>query len=107
LHNWLPLAERGRGQGLVWFCGKLMGGLTPFLWTLLVVGSGVMPALFGWRIAFCLFGLIGVAWCVLFACWFRNHPEDKPSVNAAELALIHHGNADTTRRTAACRGGGS
>jgi len=31
LHNWLPLEERGRGQGLVWFWGKLMGGLTPFL----------------------------------------------------------------------------
>jgi MFS family permease len=89
LHNWLPLDERGRGQGLVWFCGKLMGGLTPFLWTVLVVGTGVTPALFGWRGAFCVFGFIGVAWCLFFARWFRDRPEEKSEVNAAELELIH------------------
>jgi MFS transporter, ACS family, glucarate transporter len=93
LHNWLPLHERGRGQGMVWFCGKLMGGLTPFLWTLLVVGTSVTPALFGWHAAFCLFGLIGVFWCVLFTRWFRNRPEEKPEVNAAELAIIRSGGA--------------
>lgn len=91
LHNWLPLGERGRGQGFVWFCGKLMGGVTPFLWTLLVVGTGVTPALIGWRGAFCLFGVVGVVWCVLFARWFRDRPEQKPEVNAAELALIRGG----------------
>lgn len=89
LHNWLPLEERGRGQGLVWFAGKLMGGLTPFLWTLLVVGTSVTPALFGWRSAFCIFGFIGALWCFLFARWFRDKPEQKPAVNAAELELIH------------------
>jgi MFS family permease len=89
LHNWLPLDERGRGQGLVWSCGKLMGGLTPLLWTLLVVGTGLTPGLLGWRGAFCVFGIIGLAWCVLFARWFRDRPEEKPAVNAAELALIH------------------
>lgn len=91
LHNWLPLNERGRGQGFVWFCGKLMGGITPFLWTVLVVGTGVTPALFGWRGAFCLFGIIGVIWCIVFYKWFRNHPEEKTGVNAAELELIRKG----------------
>lgn len=95
LHNWLPVTERGRGQGMVWFCGKLMGGLTPLLWTLLVVGTGMMPALLSWRNAFCLFGLLGVTWCVFFARWFRNHPEEKTEVNAAELELIRQGNTDT------------
>jgi MFS family permease len=89
LHNWLPLQERGRGQGMVWFCGKLMGGLTPFLWTLLVVGTGVTPALFGWRTAFCLFGLVGVIWCITFSRRFRDQPEQHPAVNAAELEYIH------------------
>ena len=93
LHNWLPLHERGRGQGLVWFCGKLMGGLTPFLWTLLVVGTSVTPALFQWRGAFCVFGFIGVAWCVLFARWFRDRPEEKAAVNPAEIELIHRNRA--------------
>lgn len=97
LHNWLPLQERGRGQGYVWSCGKLMGGLTPFLWTLLVVGiaferTGQEPYItptIGWRTAFCLFGVIGVVWCLLFAKRFRDQPEQHPGVNAAELELIH------------------
>ena len=93
LHNWLPLDERGRGQGKIWFCGKLMGGLTPFLWTVLVVGTSATPALIGWRGAFCLFGFVGLAWCMSFAKWFRDRPEEKPEVNAAELALIRDGNA--------------
>lgn len=93
LHNWLPLQERGRGQGTVWFCGKLMGGLTPFIWTLLVAGTSLTPALLNWRGAFCLFGCIGLIWCVLFARWFRNRPEEKPEVNAAELALIRRDTA--------------
>lgn len=91
LHNWLPVSERGRGQGIVWFCGKLMGGLTPFLWTLLVVGTTVTPALFSWRTAFCIFGVLGIVWTVLFSRWFRNRPEEKPEVNAAELDLIRSG----------------
>lgn len=90
LHNWLPLDERGRGQGLVWFCGKLMGGFTPFLWTLLVTTTSATPALLGWRGAFCVFGLVGVAWCLLFSRWFRDKPEDNPEVNTAELTLINH-----------------
>ncbi len=32
LHNWLPVTERGFGQGAVWMCGRLMGGLTPLIW---------------------------------------------------------------------------
>lgn len=95
LHNWLPLQERGRGQGLVWFCGKLMGGITPFLWTVLVAGTAATPALLGWRGAFCVFGVIGVAWCVFFARWFRNRPEEHRRVGAAELSLIQTGRAGT------------
>jgi MFS family permease len=94
LHNWLPVEERGRGQGLVWFCGKLMGGLTSFLWTLIVVGTSATPALLNWRGAFCAFGLIGMLWCVLFARWFRDQPVERPDVNAAELALIHGDRAE-------------
>jgi len=37
---------------------------------------------------FLLFGLLGIGWAALFYRWFRNHPKDHPSVNAAELAHI-------------------
>src|SRR5437868_1585759 len=72
LHNWFPISERGMAQGYVWMSGRLMGGLTPLVWMLLVETLGL-----SWRAAFVLFGLIGVAWCVAFAGWFRNRPEEK------------------------------
>ena len=102
LHNWFPLTERGFAQGTVWMCGRLMGGLTPLIWMVLVEGvrnpwaaasdaasepwlPSILPH---WRASFWFFGFVGVVWCVFFALWFRNRPEEKSSVNAAELARI-------------------
>jgi MFS family permease len=103
LHNWFPFQERGFAQGTVWMSARLMGGLTPLVWALLVEGisyehslpsgevrvvslwpGGLLP----WRATFWVFGAIGILWCILFVLWFRDRPEKKPSVNAAELALI-------------------
>jgi len=109
LHNWFPFTERGFAQGAVWMAGRLMGGLTPLLWLLVVEGiywthTGADGAesqkpLFGpvlhWRATFFLFGILGIAWCLLFSRWFRNRPEKNPSVNTAELALIQAGRSDT------------
>ena len=86
LHNWFPLRQRGTAQGALWMSGRLMGGLTPLVWMLLVwVFHGY------WRAAFWCFGGLGVCWTVLFALWFKNRPEEKDSVNEAELALIRSG----------------
>jgi MFS family permease len=89
LHNWFPFPERGFAQGTVWMSGRLMGGLTPLVWLLLVVVIGL-----SWRTTFWMFGGLGLAWCACFALWFRNRPEEKPGVNAAELHLIQAGRAD-------------
>ncbi len=88
LHNWFPYHERGFTQGMVWMSGRLMGGLTPLIWGLLVAGTSFSTPLLNWRGAFWLFGAIGLAWCVLFAIWFRNTPGEKRTVNKAELQLI-------------------
>jgi nitrate/nitrite transporter NarK len=84
LHHWLPFGERGFGQGMVWMSGRLAGGLTPL----------AVLALFQvleWRHTFWVFGVLGLAWCALFYLWFRDRPEQKASVNAAELSLIRSG----------------
>jgi MFS family permease len=108
LHNWFPFHERGMAQGMVWMCGRFMGGLTPFVWLVLVEGvswerpldNGVVEtvvfssALIEWRSTFLLFGCLGIVWCILFALWFRNRPEQKSSVNAAELELIRRGSTE-------------
>jgi MFS family permease len=102
LHNWFPLRERGFAQGAVWMSARLMGGLTPLVWLILVEWisathpesrerSGIFssdPA-HRWRMAFWVFGGLGLLWCLLFARWFRNRPEEKSSVSASELQLIH------------------
>jgi ACS family glucarate transporter-like MFS transporter len=93
LHNWFPVTERGRAQGFVWMSGRLMGGLTPLIWTLLVSGTAYTVPLINWRMAFLLFGLLGVVWCIVFAFTFRNRPDEHPKVNEAERELIasnHH-----------------
>jgi MFS family permease len=85
LHNWMPRANWEIAQSLVWMSGRLMGGLTPLFWALLVQGTG-------WRGAFVLFGVVGVCWCLAFATLFRNRPSEHPGVNEAERALIEiHG----------------
>ncbi len=88
IHNWFPPQHWEAAQGCVWMSARLAGGVTPLVWGILVAGTGSTPALVHWRVAFLLFGLTGVAWCVLFGSWFRNRPEEHPAVNAAELALI-------------------
>jgi MFS family permease len=90
LHNWFPFRQRGLAQGSVWMAGRLMGGLTPLIWAVLVIRLEVLT----WREAFWLFGALGVGWCVAFAWWFRNRPEQVPGVNEAELHLIRAGRTD-------------
>jgi MFS family permease len=88
--NWFPFGERGSAQGAVWMAGRLAGGLSPLAFTALI-STTITPsgeAVTEWRHIFWVFGGIGVVWCVFFWWWFRDRPQDHPSVNAAELALI-------------------
>ena len=84
LYNWFPLKERARASGTVWMSARVMGGLTPIIMTVLLVGLGMY-----WRAILLLFGAVGVLWCIAFGIWFRNHPEEKASCNEAERQLIH------------------
>ncbi|HEV3146798.1 MAG TPA: MFS transporter [Gemmataceae bacterium] len=83
LYNWFPLRERGRASGAVWMTARLMGGLTPLVMTMLVADLHLH-----WRGLFLVFGFAGVVWAIAFGFWFRNKPEEHPSVNEAERQLI-------------------
>jgi MFS family permease len=93
LHNWFPLTERARAQGVLWMSGRLMGGLTPLVWFILVEILALQ-----WRATFFIFGALGVGWCVAFSLWFRNRPEEHPAVNAAERQLIAEGSGQATAK---------
>ena len=81
LATWLPRSERTRAQGLLWMAARWGGAFTPLLvvWVLQYVN---------WRVAFVLFGLLGIVWAVFFYRWYRDDPREHPAVNAAELALM-------------------
>jgi MFS family permease len=82
--DWVPLAERGSAQGLMWTSSRVGGALTPFL-------LGPLIGLLGWRLPFGALAGLGVLWGVAFWLWFRNRPHEMPQVNAAELELIRAG----------------
>ncbi len=84
LKTWLPADERVRAQGIVWLSARWGGAFTP----LLVV---VILNYVSWRVAFGMFGALGVAWAYFFRRWYRDNPRDNPQVNAAELARIGPG----------------
>jgi MFS family permease len=85
LHNWFPRNQRAFSQGMVWMCGRFMGGLTPLVWLTLVDQGRV-----SWRSAFWTFGVLGLIWCIVFSWRFYDRPEQDPSTNDAERSLIGH-----------------
>lgn len=80
-NRWLPAAERPAAQGIMWMSARLGGAFTPLL---------VFACLqfVSWRLAFLLFGLLGVVWAAIFFWWYRDDPRRHPAVNAAEAALL-------------------
>jgi MFS transporter, ACS family, glucarate transporter len=85
--NWSPAAEQGRGLS-VGFIGLATGSAlaAPLVFTMLEFQS--------WRWTFVEFGLLGAIWCAVWHRWFRDRPEDHPSVNEAELRLIRADEAE-------------
>lgn len=88
IHNWFPVERWETAQGMVWMSGRLAGGITPFLWAILVAGTPTAQPLMHWRGAFFVFGAIGLVWCAAFAILFRNRPDQHPAVNDEEARLI-------------------
>lgn len=78
---WLPSSERTRAQSLLWLAARWGGAFTPA-----IVAAVLM--FINWRWTFALFGAVGVVWAVAFYRWFRDRPQEHPSVNASELALM-------------------
>jgi ACS family glucarate transporter-like MFS transporter len=79
--DWLPAGERGLGMGVS------IGGIG--------IGAAITPPIvawmmvnFGWQSAFYASGLAGIVIALLWGWYARDRPENHPSVNPGELALI-------------------
>lgn len=79
--RWLPQSERGNAHGMMFLGSRLGGALAPpvVVWA---------TALFGWRAAFFVCGVIGLLWAAVWWGWFRDAPEEHPSVSPDELRTI-------------------
>jgi ACS family glucarate transporter-like MFS transporter len=84
LSRWFPLRERGTAHGVIFMGSRLGGAITPLL-------VGPIIAIAGWRQAFWIFGLLGVAWCGFWWKWFRDDPAQHPDVSREELRAIQEG----------------
>jgi MFS transporter, ACS family, glucarate transporter len=91
LSRWLLPGERGFAQGITHAGSRLGAALTPPLVVLLIVN-------YGWRSAFFIFGIFGIAWAAIWFAWYRDTPEQHASVNAAELDLIHNATGGPRQR---------
>lgn len=82
--RWFPDSERGRAQGVLLAASSIGGAIAPLL-------SAVLIKEIGWRWTFVVFGALGAVWAAGFWWWFRDDPQEHPSVNDAEVAHIGRG----------------
>jgi ACS family glucarate transporter-like MFS transporter len=87
IYSWVPRQERGAAQGLL-FIGSRLGAA----FGLSVVSFAI--AAIGWRGAFGLLAVVGLVLAAWWIVWFRNTPQEKTSVSAAELAYIQAGSTE-------------
>jgi sugar phosphate permease len=94
LSRWMRPTERGFAQGVTHAGSRLGAALTPLLLAGFTVfglrWSGLIP-MYGWRVAFLIFGLLGVAWAATWFLYYRDTPQEHNSVNQAERDLIGSG----------------
>lgn len=82
--SWIPTRERGLANGII-FAGVGVGaGIAPPLITFVMLS-------YGWRWAFWLCALVGLAVCGLWMLLVRNSPAEYKHIGAAELAYINAG----------------
>jgi sugar phosphate permease len=81
LSRWMLPTERGFAQGATHAGSRLGGAITPALVVLIIVR-------YGWRAAFVCCGLLGLIWAAAWFWYYRDTPDDHPSVNAEERELI-------------------
>jgi MFS family permease len=80
--DWLPPTRRGFASGALGSCMSLGAALA------LPLTGALLDHGLSWRAVLALYVAPGLAWAIGFYVWFRDRPEEHPSVNAAELALI-------------------
>jgi ACS family hexuronate transporter-like MFS transporter len=88
--DWFPQRERAFAIGLFNAGANVGAIITPLLVPALVLW-------FGWRSAFFVTGIFGVAWLIAWWALYR-HPSQQEGITPGELAWISQDPADTTEK---------
>jgi len=87
--EWFPSNRRAFASG--WLAASMQIGAV-----VAITFTGILLEWMDWRWVFVVFALPGFVWAIGFYRWFRNRPQDHPSVNALEVNLIANLDQDTT-----------
>jgi MFS family permease len=97
LAKWSEWSKRGFTSSVVSMGGRIGGAVAPWLTVTVIAGFG------DWRWAGWIYGAAGIFFALFFWKVFRERPQEHPSVNPAELALLEAGrpaeNAATAQKT--------
>ncbi|MGE0758544.1 MAG: MFS transporter [Pirellulaceae bacterium] len=81
ISRWFPPDRRAFASGTLASFMSLGGAIGS-------AAMGFLLEVLGWRMAFPIFGSLGLLWASGFAVWFRDDPARHPAVSPAELAVI-------------------
>lgn len=114
IKQWFPPTRRAMASGFIG-CFQSVGGalaaavtgyLLAFKLSPNVLNVGVNVAWLNpgahtltWQAVFIVLSIPGLIWALGFYSWFRDHPEEHPRVNRAELALIRETNSPSANST--------
>lgn len=76
--RWLPTERRAFGQGITHAFSRIGNAIAP----LVVAG---LIALYNWRLAFFVFGIISLFWAFAWVKYYRDRPKDHPKMTTTEL----------------------
>ena len=79
--RWFPRNELARAQSIVMFGSRIGFAMTS--WVVIALMTS-----YGWRAVYWIFAVLGLVWAVGWSAWFRDTPEQHPSVGSTELAHI-------------------
>ncbi|MBK1880303.1 MFS transporter [Pelagicoccus mobilis] len=81
VYSWIPTKERGLVKGINFSASRLGAAATMPILPLVISGIG-------WKLTFVVLMLVGFVWAGIWWFWFRDEPENHPSISEEELKLI-------------------
>ena len=81
MQYWTPAGQRGFAQGLTHSFARFGNAVTPPM-------VAALMAAYTWRGSFMILGCVSLVWVLVWVWYFRNDPQDHPSITPEELAVL-------------------